>query len=92
MSKRRSVARAITLKIAPSPLNPVKLEFGFWLVVCIGAFLLLAGLDTSRSLDTAILAVVASVGTLRIVWRAHRVMRVERERAEHGEESSHGPK
>ncbi len=73
--KPRSVARAFRLQIASSPFNSVKLELALVLLLAVATLFLLAGLDTPRSLDALILAVVAGVGAAWIVARSRKVLR-----------------
>jgi threonine/homoserine/homoserine lactone efflux protein len=72
---RRSVARAFTMKIGRNPFNGVKLDLAIVILICLAVFLLLAGLQTSRQMDSLILMVVAGVGAVWVVWRTRRVLR-----------------
>lgn len=89
-NRRGSVARAITLKIAASPFNGVKLDLGLACLACLATFLLLAGLGTPRSLDSLILAAVAGSGAAWVVWRTHRVLHQQQAAAARAAEDDDG--
>lgn len=90
-NRRRSLARALTRKIADSPFNPVKFELGVILLVCIGFALVLSGLDTSPRFDAAILAAVASVGAGWLILRVRQVLD-RQQRAQQNNGGDDGPK